>query len=1066
MNDFLFRGSIAEYDPDLAALIELEALRQARKLILVPSESTIPAAIREAVGSVFHNLYAEGYPPKHWRRKSLEDLLDIDLRLAELRRNGGERYYQGAEIVDILESVARRRTAERFATEQVSADKLYVNVQPLSGAPANSAVYTALINVGDTILGMDLLHGGHLTHGSPVARSGLQYNAIGYSVDPDSEKLDYEHILSLAKAHHPKVIIGGYTSYPWAPDWKKLRAIADEVGAYLLADVSHFAGLIIAGVYPSPIGIADVTMFTTHKTLGGPRGAVLITHKAAIAKKLDRGVFPGEQGGPHVNSIAGLALAMQLADTAQFTALQQQTVYNARRMAAKLTERGIRVVYGGTDTHMLLIDVGAVVGQDGSKLSGDMAARMLDVAGIVANRNTIPGDRSPFRATGVRFGTPWITQRGFREAEVDRLSDIIADLVLGTEPFSYQKSFRGKDLRAKVDGAVLFDAQQRVHQLATEAGIDYEIPSLAAYHRMSDAAAEHFRVLPDDDPSEKWHTIEVKGARAGQFLDVVTTNDVWILAYGDWQSTWLLDPSGDVLSQAVIERLTEDVYLLHVARNVDAISQWLISFSDGYTSVDPTDVYAKVPGYVSISPLPDAVAIQRFEGLKLTDIPQEDNGFNKRKAYFIGCHGEKLTAENLPALPDFTWKESEPEELLTTKLHALHQSYGAKMVPFAGYDMPVWYSSVREEHLAVRQQAGIFDVTHMGVFEFSGLGAELFLNAVTTNDVTKLKPGGAHYSYLLGVDGIPIDDIFVYRLAAERFMVVVNASNNDKDWAWLQAVQAGKVNIDPSRPWVTAPGRENLTIRDLRDEANGADCRVDVALQGPTSRDILLSLDSSAEDLAAIKSLSWSAIVHVNLAGFDLWVSRTGYTGERVAFELFVHPDQAADLFHTLVEAGAVPCGLASRDSLRIEAGLPLYGHELAGDYNMNPADAGFGSYVKLWKPFFIGKAAFVAHEAERDQICTRFRIDQKGGRPAHAGDPVMDRRGRVVGVVTSCSIDTEGYQTGQALLKDEHSKSGTQLFIYSSAGRAKAGKAPGELQVGDRTTIPEAVTVLTHFPQ
>ncbi len=1066
LEDFLFRGSLADYDPDVAALIDLEAVRQARKLIMIPSESTIPQVVRDAVGSVFHNLYAEGYPPPHWRNKSVEELMDVDMRLADLRRNGGARYYQGSEIVDILESLARRRTAERLANDRISADKLYVNVQPLSGAPANSAVYTALINVGDTILGMDLLHGGHLTHGSPVARSGIQYNAIGYGVHPETEQLDYDHILALAKTHQPKIIVGGYTSYPWSPDWDKLRAIADEVGAYLLADVSHVAGLIIAGVFPSPVGIADVTMFTTHKTLGGPRGAVLITHKAVIARKIDRGVFPGEQGGPHINSIAGLAVAMKLAELPKFIALQQQTVYNAKRLAEKLTERGLRIPYGGTDSHMLLVDVGRIRGADGTPFSGDIAARILDIAGVVANRNTIPGDKSPFKATGVRLGTPWITQRGFREPEIDRLANAIADLFLSAKPFSYAKSYKAKDWRAKVDADTLFNVQQRLRQLATEAGIDYEMPTLTGYHHISEAAAEHFRVLPSDEPSEKWRTIEVKGKNAARFLEVATTNHAGALHYGEWQPTWLLEPNGKPLSQAVLERLTENVYLLHVSRNVDAAAQGLTSFSDGYTQIDPLDVFAKVPGPVSVSILPHAAAVHRFEGLQTAESPASGYGIDPNKAYFVGCNGEHLDIGVPDAKPAFSWQEPQPNDLLTTPIHGLHKELGAKMIEFAGYDMPVWYSSVGEEHAAVRTSAGLFDVTHMGVFEVTGVGAEAFLDALTTNDVSKLKPGKAHYSYLLGVDGLPLDDIFIYRLTDEQFMVVVNASNNAKVWAWITAVKDGTVQIDPHRQYAEVVGRNQVVLRDLRAATSGPDQRVDIALQGPASRDLLLRLPMSAKDAAAVKGLGWSSITQVTLDGFDVYISRTGYTGERVAYEIFPHPDQAAALFKRLVEAGAVPCGLAARDSLRIEAGLPLYGHELAGDYNMNPADAGFASYVKLWKPFFVGKTAFLEHEAGRDQVCTRFRIDQKGGRPAHAGDPILDRRGRVVGVVTSCSRDKDGFQTGQALLKLEFAQPDTQILIYSNASRATNGKSPADLVVGDRTTVPELATVLTRFPK
>ena len=271
------------------------------------------------------------------------------------------------------------------------------------------------------------------------------------------------------------------------------------------------------------------------------------------------------------------------------------------------------------------------------------------------------------------------------------------------------------------------------------------------------------------------------------------------------------------------------------------------------------------------------------------------------------------------------------------------------MVPFAGYDMPVWYTSVGAEHNATRTGAGLFDVSHMGVFEFSGSGAEAFLNALAANDVSVLEVGSAHYSYLLGVDGIPIDDIFIYRLAPDYFIMVVNASNNDKDWAWIQGLKEGEYQADADYPGTRLPGRRDFTLRDLRDPALGDERRVDIALQGPASRDILLSLHGSPEDKARVKALPWAGVTRANLGGSDLIVARTGYTGERVVYELFIDPDQAPALFKDLVESGATPIGLAARDSLRTEAGLPLYGHELAGDLNLNPADAGFGGFVKLW---------------------------------------------------------------------------------------------------------------------
>ncbi len=856
------------------------------------------------------------------------------------------------------------------------------------------------------------------------------------------------------------MIVAGYTSYPYAPDWAAFRAIADEVGAYLLADMSHVAGLVAAGVFPTPVGHAHVISFTTHKTLDGPRGAVLLSTDRKIARKLDRAVFPGEQGGPHMHAIAGMAVTFKLATTEKFRELQAQTVRNAQRLAEKLAERGLRVPYGGTDSHMLLVDCKSVVGADGTKLSGDMAARILDLAGIVCNRNTIPGDTSAFRATGIRLGTPWITQRGFGDAEIDRLANVIADVLFACEPFSYTGRTGRPQWRAKVDFGALQVAREEIARLAEQAGLDFELPDLHNYPKEADAAAEHFWLFPPFE-GEGWRTVDVYGPRAADFLDVALSGDVLALGDGDYAPTVVLAEDGEVVSRAVVQRLHDGAYHLHVEQNAEPITAWLRALSDGFVRFDPQDVYGKVPGPVSVSLLGEQPDMSGFAVNW-----DATGGYVADKFYFVGCRGEKYAGPTGEPLPQFSWEEPEDGELKTTPLHALHEELGAKMVPFGGYDMPVWYTSVGAEHVATRTGAGLFDVSHMGVFEFSGADVEAFLNALTANDVSTLKPGQAHYSYLLGVDGVPIDDIFVYRLAWDNFMVVVNAANNDKDWAWVNGLLRGEYMADADRPWVTLPGRDTVRIRDLRDPANGDDRRVDLALQGPKSREILLSLHGDEALKARIRKLPWAGVVRGELGGYDLIITRTGYTGERVAFELFVHPDAAAHLFRDLVESGATPIGLAARDSLRTEAGLPLYGHELAGALGLNPADAGFVSYVKTWKPFFVGKLPFLAHERARDAVVTRFRMNSKGVRAPHPGDPLVDARGRVVGVVTSCSIDTEGYSLGQAYLKLSHAKDGTPVWVYAGADKLRVKKPFGELALGDRTVVPSAATVLSHFPK
>ena len=740
-----------------------------------------------------------------------------------------------------------------------------------------------------------------------------------------------------------------------------------------------------------------------------------------------------------MHAIAGLAVSLRLAASEQFRELQVQTVKNAARLAAKFEERGLRVAYGGTDTHMVLLDCKSVVGADGTPLSGDIGARILDLAGIVANRNTIPGDPSALRASGIRLATPWLTQRGFREAEIDRLGDIIADLLQACTPFSYTGKKRPEP-RAKVDFEVLERSKRAIRELATNAGID------------TDARIDeypHFYILPEETDAINWTTLEVHGALAGLFLHNALTSDVLALADGQSQPTWALKPDGSAISFGLVER-RGGVYRLHVARRSGYVATWLRGLSDGLVLVDATDPYVKLPGPVDVR-IGGPADVARL-GIDPKREPAADSGY-AAKAYFVGINGAAYAGPKLPALPKFDWQETEGDTLKTTVLHGLHQRLGAKMTAFAGYDMPVWYSSVTEEHLAVRNGAGIFDVTHMGVFDAQGPGAAQFLNVVTTNDVHALAVGESHYTYLLDVDGVPHDDLMIYKLADEHFLIVVNASNNDKNWAWLNSVKTGAAQITTADPGRKVEGGDRFTLRDLRAESSAGDRRLDVALQGPQSKAILQALGGSDADKARVGGLPWAGVTRATLGGFDLIVSRTGYTGERIAYEIFVHPNDAVALVEKLIELGATPTGLAARDSLRTEAGLPLYGHELAGPLGLNAADAGFGSYVKLSKPFFVGKAAFAQRESERDSEVVRFRMDSKRSRPAHQGDPVLNASGEQIGVVTSCSIDSERFQSGQAYLLHTASHEGAAIQVLAGASNG-------------RQATPEPATILSRFPK
>jgi glycine hydroxymethyltransferase len=354
--------------------------------------------------------------------------------------------------------------------------------------------------------------------------------------------------------------------------------------------------------------------------------------------------------------------------------------------------------------------------------------------------------------------------------------------------------------------------------------------------------------------------------------------------------------------------------------------------------------------------------------------------------------------------------------------------------------MPVWYTSVVEEHLATRQAAGLFDVSHMGVYEVRGPDAASFLDTICANDVGGLKPGESLYSQFLTPDANVIDDTLVYRRGNEKFLVVVNASNDDKDRTWFESVRDGKVKIDNARPWARTYGYE-AEIRNLRDPKSGADMRIDIALQGPKSRDILLALGTDSETRKRIMKLKRTELCDAVAGGFDLIVSRTGYTGEKMAFELFVHPDRAVDFWNALLKAGEPfgikPIGLGARDSLRTEAGLPLYGHEMGlgsgkfGERDLGVAEGGFGSYIKPYKPWFIGREAYIAREKERKGVVVRFRFDEPRVRMAHNGDPVVDANGQRIGWVTSCAVDAERYLTGQAYLDLAHIAEGTPILVH-----------------------------------
>jgi glycine hydroxymethyltransferase len=1076
-SDFLFRDDLADIAPFVDDLIRWEDERQARKLIFIPSESYAPQAVRAALGSRFQNIYAEGYPPTRMTRAPEDRLRDVPWQLAYYRRYADRRFYKGVDYVHFVECLAQRRCAQLFAQGDLLPEHIHVNVQALSGTAANLGVYWTLLEPGDTLMGLDLYQGGHLSHGSEFNISGQRYRVVSYSVNPQTERLDYDNIRELALEHRPKVIVAGYTSYPWAPDWDKFRAIADEVDAYLVADIAHVAGMAASGVYPNPVGTADVTVFTTHKTMCGPRGAAILTTDQDLADEIDLAIFPGEQGGPHVNKFAAMSVAFEIAQTEQFKQLQRQIVANAKALAEGLQERGLRLAYGGTNTHLMLIDLKSIPAEKAAPTDveypvwGEPAVRIMDLAGLVANKNTIPGDEETPLATGIRLGTPWLTQRGLDEGDMDTIAGLLHRLLTNVKPFAYN-GLIGTLPRGKVDLDVLEEVRRGVAELAEKAGIDFE------YQK---SGYPHYTFL-SEEPDPQPIAWRVTGWRARQHIDEIVTSNVLGMEPGDSLTTYMLDRHGVLLDEVLVEREEQDQWgrdrflVTPTPENAERVKAWLRGLADGYTLFDEEDVYRKVQGPVLVEEADGAEESDVSDGAAKAGTPAAElyeahpERFDLDKLYFVG---QSSLEEFAPQVEREVWQWEEPdEELKRTLLNEVHKEMGAKMVPFAGWEMPVWYSSVSEEHRAVREAAGLFDVSHMGVFEVTGPNATTFLDTVFSNYAAWIEDGQSMYGYFLEPDGSVIDDGIIYRVSAEHYYMVINASNEQKDWDWLNAVNEQRVLIDADRPWVQVEAQ--ATLRNLKDPASGEREKRDIALQGPASLKTLQALTDDPALKEALARVRRTDLIECELAGpstgsgqgIPLVIARTGYTGEEWGYEILVHPDQIEELWWAILEAGeefgVKPAGLACRDSTRIEAGLPLYGHELAGPFDITPVEAGFPGYVKYHKPFFIGREALLTQEADRKRELIRFRVDDKGVRPPHLGDPVVNRKGKHIGEVTSCSIDAEGNLMGLALVQKRYNEPETSIAIFPLHGKS----LEEALLRRGRVSLPIAATILTRFPE
>ncbi len=1072
-SDFLFLDDLPNADADVARLIALETERQARKLIFIASESICPPPVRRALDSPFHNLYAEGWPHHLLHGAERERVTDLARRLTHFRRYGDRRYYRGCDYADLVEALAQARVAALFANARVPAERIFANVQPLSGAAANNAVYEAFVTPGGPVMGLDLASGGHLTHGSRANRSGKRYQITPYFVDRKTGRLDYAAIAETAARVRPQLLIAGFSAYPWDIDWAAMRAAADAAGpqCILLADIAHTAGLVAAGELMSPLGHAHVVSFTTHKSLCGPRGAVLLTTDPQLARKVDLAVFPGEQGGPHIHAIAAKAVAFHLAQSDRFRGLMRRVRENAAALAAAFAAHGLPVAYGGTNTHLALINVAAYTTTSGGRLSGEVASRLLDLADIVVNKNTIAGDVNATHPSALRFGTVWASQRGLLPADMQAVADVTCRILSGVRAYSYP-SGRKEVGRGRVPWGLIAEARAAVRAIEARAA------------RECDIEATGYPLWPAAPGDVAGPAFRLRGqtSRLTGMLQQVFSPSLIDLAVGAARDVVALRPDGALMAVARIRREPapapgESLLLVRPRPGEgDELLPWLAALSDGYTLAYPDDEAAKVEGPFILEPAPAADLALPAVSLPPCGTPAAvllDAApalFDLSRPPFVGSAALQAEAAAPAAQPAFVPPPAPP--LRRTCLYAEHLKLAPKsqLVPFAGFEMPVRYGSSFDEHRAVRLTAGLFDVSHMGVLACRGPHAERFLDLVTTAYVPAQRVGRSQYSYLLDPDGLPIDDILIYRRAAADFLIVVNAANAEKDFAWLRAVAAREVTLDSRRPAVRSDASD-FELLDLKDPVAGAGQKVDLALQGPQSLAVLLDLAPDEAARTLLRRLRRSAFCDVELAGVPVMVSRTGYTGEEYGFELYLHPAAAPTLWQAILKVGAargvIATGLGARDSTRAEAGLPLYGHELAGELGIDPVEAGYAAFVRFHKPFFAGRTVLLERLRQRERQVVRFRVDEQPARPIRPGSPIANARGDIVGTVTSAVFVTQSVEVGLGLIGRRHADVGARLAIYAlpPANRMPEARPYAALTSGDRVLVPQAARILDRFP-
>ncbi|MBX6771432.1 MAG: serine hydroxymethyltransferase [Chloroflexi bacterium] len=1061
---FLFEGAWEDIDPESIRITAFEEARQVNKLIMIASESVAPPAVRQALGSVFTDLYAEGYPSARLTHEASELITDIPYQLAYFHRYGDRRYYKGTEFADLIEALAQRRVRELFAPNryphnpsQLGPEDIQANVQPWSGANANTAVYLALLQPGDTIMGMNLSHGGHLSHGSPVNISGRIFRVVPYGVNPETGRIDYDEVERLAREHNPRLIVCGASAYPWDIDFVRLRQICDNLPrrAYLMADISHPAGLVAAGLFPNPVGVADVVTFTTHKTLIGPRAAVILTTNEALARRIDRAVFPGLQGGPHVNTIAALAVAFKIAQTPAFQELQRTIVANARALADALSRRGLKIAYGGTSTHLLLVDLKAIPKRSGIPLNGDIAARILDLCGIVCNKNTILGDTSAAYPSGIRLGTPWLTQRGLTPTDMDTLGNIIADVLFGIETFAYPDRDEVA-ARGKIPLITLQRARAAVADLIKRRTVGPSTP---------DGWPDRYCPAPQELDGQ--HLIAVIGRRARQFLSEVCAGEIWSLEVGGAARARLFDAVGQELGEITVLYRSRDSYgrdhfvCAIPAGRSDAIIEWLEALSSGLVLFDPADPWAKIDGPVAIAMFADQLsdaetAVLRRAMSGPSAVPRLD------QPYFIGQRAlsDRMGGGPMRPLCALPTPGSPPPSPIASRYPA-----GEPIAP-EGWGMPLSFGDPTAEFAALHSAVGLVDESALGIIEISGPDAARFLDLVTTNNVMFLAVNAAQYTFLLTPTGELIADGLLYRMETDRYRLTVAPTRTAAVMHWLGEALAGHCAVDTAVPTRGLPTR--LTLRDARSGGDGTG-QVILGLAGPGAPAVLRAAADTAEDRRRVGGLRRFTLTTARLAGIGVVIARTGHTGASHGYEIFVRADRAGELWDRLLERGAAhgirPVGWRAYRAAGIAAGLPWTGRELGGTFAISPVAAGYGALVRLHKPFFVGRSAITGMPIPPDLRVVRFTVTAPVTALPRDGDPLLDPDGRCVGHVTS-GPELEESPIGFAWAEARATPVGAGLSVLVGAGNAPRSTIGERLDLGETLYPIATVEILPRFPR